>query len=118
MKYKFAILLVLIVVILSLVIGLISSYSDGRHNISKNKQTGELIVNALYTYKQEHGAFPQTLGELVPVYLNKVSTTMGGQNYFYRINSVDGFLLGFEVESRFGCGYTDKLKQWECSFGD
>jgi hypothetical protein len=118
MKYKSAILLVLIVAFLVFMSGLILSHSDGRNNINKNKQTGELIVNALNTYQQEHGTFPQVLDELVPAYINKVPTTMGGHNFFYRSDSVDGFILSFMVESRLGCGYTDKFKTWECSYGD
>jgi len=94
------------------------SIGDGKWNIRDNQTTGNTIIKALYLYKQEHDGFPKTLTDLMPKYLEKIPKTAGGQDFFYSANSVDGFFLSFEVDSRSGCGYTDKLQVWECSYGD
>jgi hypothetical protein len=83
-----------------------------------NKDRAEVIINALYEYKQAHYAFPYKLSTLVPDDLGKIPTQVGGKEFFYSTDSVDGFNLGFEVKPHFGCGYTDKYKKWECSYGD
>jgi hypothetical protein len=111
--YKFATTFSLVIILMSS-----CSESDKREDINKNQERGELIINALYIYKQAQGTFPDTLNDLAPNYLNEIPKTVEGQDYFYVTNSVDGFFISFDVEDRFGCGYTDKLKEWECSYGD
>ena len=108
------------IVIFSLIIIMVTSCSnrDGRENINKNKKTGDLVVNALYIYKETYGVFPKTLKDLLPNYLQEIPKTQGGQDFFYITDSFDGFIISFKVESRLGCGYTDKLKDWDCSYGD
>jgi hypothetical protein len=85
---------------------------------AENKARGTIIINALYKYQQDHDNFPSTLNDLVPDYLDSVPKTNGGDRFFYNTNSIDGFLLGFSVKPKFGCGYTDQSKKWECGFGD
>jgi len=83
-----------------------------------NKARAEIIIKALYEFKHDHNNFPFQLSALVPAYLDKIPTTLGDKVFFYSTDSVDGFNLGFDVTSHLGCGYTDKYKEWECSFGD
>jgi hypothetical protein len=85
---------------------------------TKNKDRAEIIIRSLYLHKEAHNSFPNELSDLVPDYLDKIPTTTGGQDYFYLANSTDGFLIFFSINSHYGCGYTDKLKEWECSSGD
>jgi hypothetical protein len=85
---------------------------------SINKERAEIIISALYEYEGEHNSFPNELSDLVPDYLEEIPTTTGGQTYFYLTNSTDGFFLAFDMNSHYGCGYTDKFKEWECSSGD
>jgi hypothetical protein len=105
-------------VMIGVIVILLPSCRGGTEIEVSNKDRGEIIIDALYKYKADHDSFPNELSALVPDYLEEVLTTTGGQNFLYRTNPTDGFFLFFEMNSDYGCGYTDKLKQWECSSGD
>ena len=83
-----------------------------------NKSRAEKIISALYEYEQAHASFPYQLSDLVPEYLDAIPTAVGGQDFFYSIDSVNGFNLSFIVKSHYGCGYSDQSQQWECGYGD
>ncbi len=83
-----------------------------------NKSRAEKIISALYEYEQAHASFPYQLSDLVPEYLDSIHTTVGGEGFFYSIDSVNGFNLSLIIKSHYGCGYTGQSQQWECSYGD
>ena len=85
---------------------------------TENKNRANVIIGALDEYQQDYLEFPNDLGKLVPDYLKTVPKTCMGKDFRYLTDSVDGFSLSFPVKSKLSCGYTDKYKQWECSFGD
>jgi hypothetical protein len=98
-----------------LIAALLSSCSE-RGNIDENEKAGERIVNALYAYKQAYGVFPNTLNDLVPDYLDKIPKTAGWHDFFYATDPIESFILDFKAAPRTYCGYTDKLKGWECGY--
>ena len=101
-----------------LIVIFLSCCRGGPEIEESNKARAETIISALYGYKSEHDSFPNQLSALVPDYLEEIPTTTGGKDYRYLTNSTDGFFLFFELNSHYGCGYTDKFREWECSSGD
>jgi len=81
-----------------------------------NKERAEVIISALYDYQQLNQTFPSSLTELTPDFLVEIPKPFLGGEFFYT-TKVDGFILSFRVRSNYGCGYTDRFGQWECSFG-
>jgi hypothetical protein len=106
------------ITILSLIVISLSACSSDADIKAANKANGKIIIAAVYEYKKDHGSFPTDLAVMVPYYLSKIPITVGGEDFFYKTNSTDGFLLGFDVRVHYGCGYTDRFKEWECSSGD
>jgi hypothetical protein len=82
----------------------------------QNTEKVQVIIDAIYRYKQINGTFPQTLDNLRPDFLKEIPTTVTGESFFYR--TVDGFLIGFSGTLHHGCRYTDQYKNWECGSGD
>jgi hypothetical protein len=108
-------------VIFLTILGLFAAFITncrGLENEKKNKEQAEMIIKSLYEYREVHNSFPNELRDLVPEFLKQIPKTTGGQEYFYLINSTDRFLISFMMSSHYGCGYSDKLKEWECSSGD
>jgi hypothetical protein len=101
-------------VVFGLIIVLLASYSE-KGSIHENEKIGEQIINALYTYKQAHGVFPNTLNDLVPDYLDEIPKTKGGHDFSYGIDPYGDFGLVFKVDARHYCG-TDNHNSWECSY--
>lgn len=83
---------------------------------SINKERAEVIISALYDFKQINNTFPGSLNELTPDFLVEIPRPVLGGEFSYT-TKVDGFILGFRLRSNYGCGYTDRFGQWECSFG-
>ncbi len=83
-----------------------------------DEERAKTIINALDQYKQANKDFPSDLNMLVPNYLDRLPTGLGGQEYFYATDPPDGFILSFEVAARYGCGYTYTSRVWECGYGD
>lgn len=107
--------IIMIVIVLCLQLALNSCVFP--ENESRNIELGNNIVVALYEYQQIHSQFPEQLKDLTPDYLGEIPKTSGGRDFFYRIDKFHGFLLVFQIDSRFGCGI-DELTEWECSYGD
>jgi len=110
--------LILIILTCSLVSVMLLSCSKALDAEAVNKRRAENIISALYEYEQEYTSFPNQLIDLVPVYIDAIPTTVEGEDFFYSIDSVNGFNLSFMVKSNFGCGYSDQSQQWECGYGD
>jgi hypothetical protein len=106
------------ITILSLIVISLSACSRDADIKAVNKANGKIIIDAVYEYKKDHGSFPTDLAVMVPDYLPKIPTTLGSEDFFYKTNSIEGFLLGFNVRLHYGCGYTDRFKEWECGSGD
>ena len=107
-----------ILMILSLAVICLSSCSSDGQIEATNQANANKVIGALYKYKQSHNSFPNDLKVLVPNYISEIPVTTGGQEFIYKTNASDGFFLYFDVREHFGCGYTDRFKQWECSSGD
>ncbi len=85
---------------------------------AENRNRAEIIISALYEFQQVHSRFPNSLIELSPEFLESIPVTVCGDDFLYRENSVYGFYIFFEVRLHYGCGFTDQLQEWECSYGD
>lgn len=101
-----------------LVLYIFTSGCERINAIAVNKMRGGAIVDALYSYKQDNGSFPNKLSLLVPKYLDVVPQTVNGDEFFYSVDIVNGFNLSFTVSKNYGCGLTDKSHEWECGYGD
>jgi hypothetical protein len=86
------------------------------NNLSKNEEKAQVIIDAIYRYKQTNGTFPQSLDNLRPDFLKEIPTTVTGDSFSY--STEDGFRIEFSVTLHHGCSYTDKYKSWECTSGD
>jgi hypothetical protein len=92
-----------------------------REEIADGTQHGNLIVNALDAYYEEHGAYPLTLDELVPAYISKIPVVITGQEYEYKLLEPDNvwgepYHLTFylKTEKNVGCSYMQRLNDWDC----
>lgn len=83
-----------------------------------NRRQADLIIDAIYEYEDIFGKFPNELDDLIPSYLDSIPTPKGGYDFFYNTNSVDGFILVYQIGPNYGCGYSDDVKDWECGYGD
>jgi hypothetical protein len=83
-----------------------------------NKNRADIIISAVYEYEKVNKAFPHQLSDLVPEFLDTIPVTIGGDDFLYRMDSVNGFSIYFDVKPHLGCGYSDQSRQWECSYGD
>ena len=78
------------------------------------------IINALEKYKNEHGKYPQRLGELVPEYLEKdPQKDDAGEIRFIYFPAEEGgsYYLRLSYPSFFGtddCSYTPAERKWSC----
>ena len=109
-RYSKLIFLILIIAII-----IPSCLSRDVHEI--NRIRGQLIINAIYEYKEENSQFPNSLDDLVPIYLESIPPALRGYDFYYRTNSVDGFVLTYQISSDFGCGFTSKVQSWGCGWG-
>jgi hypothetical protein len=114
-KAKFVLFISAVLVVLFLLAEIINSTYEF---VPRNKARAQLIIQAIYAYEQQKGHFPAALDDLRPDFLEEIPSTIGGTSFFYFTDSVDGFGIGFPVDSHYGCGYIDQYKAWECSFGD
>ena len=119
LKSKFLIGAFLFILFLFVLLFVVQVINHNRFNdVSKNEEKAQVIIDAIYRYKQINGTFPQTLDKLRPDFLKEIPTMVNGDTFFYFKNAVDGFGIGFSVTLHHGCGYTDQYKSWECSSGD
>jgi hypothetical protein len=82
-----------------------------------NMEIGNEIIVALHHYEQDNNRFPASLGDLVPIYIEEIPKTSGGKEFFYSTSELRGFYLSFKVRTRYGCGFSTRLEQWECGYG-
>lgn len=82
-----------------------------------------IIVDALEAYYQDNAAYPETLDELMPVYLNQLPSTIDGNSFSYNKNETSIYYVGYRLTRTggeniiFACGYTRVNEVWECSAG-
>lgn len=76
---------------------------------------GAPIIQALETYKKDHGAYPAALSELVPAYLPQAAATDGAGMQYSRTN--DGYELSFDYygPGANNCVYRSQRAKWKCS---
>ena len=92
---------------------------------SKNStEIGDQIVEAIERYYQDKGIYPNSLNDLVPVYIEEIPKTFTGRGFAYVLHSPDYFTLKFPFTRRsndkvqFACGYSDgvtTIGEWECT---
>lgn len=109
------------IVLGSFLILVLSACGDTTGDIPANQERANELVQAISNYAQEYGRFPDRLDVLVPEFIAEIPYTVGGREFhYYRLYEPDEYLLYFEVtdKSSYGCGYSSRLEDWECSFGD
>ena len=82
-----------------------------------NQERSEPIIQAIKSYEQDHGQFPEELGVLVPTYLTAIPRTTTGDEFRYRLHKVDGYYLCFYLSRSSGCCYYQRLDVWDCTSG-
>jgi len=115
MKIKTIIFLAFVVLCLLLTIWVLFTSSNTQERYLEEAKT---VVSAINEFEVVNQRFPDQLMDLVPNYIKSIPKDWAGHELFYSTDKVNGFNLSFQVRPNYGCGYTNKTKQWECGFGD
>jgi hypothetical protein len=82
----------------------------------ESKVIGNQIVAAIERYYQDTGSYPESLGDLIPHYLDEIPKTTTGHGFAYHLYDNDYYILEFPFTRRnIACGYTPVSKEWECT---
>jgi hypothetical protein len=76
-------------------------------------QRGDFIVECILAYHQDHGAYPETLSDLVPTYVTSIPRPVAGNDKWDYLRSADGslFTLCFgENKDMYPCAWWDSAK--------
>lgn len=88
--------------------------------IAEGKKQGDNIVNAIEKYYENEGDYPETLGDLLPNYLDEIPVTITQQTFSYELSDHFTYMLIFEIERKstddviWFCGYIRRYEFWEC----
>lgn len=81
------------------------------------RKNGEAIAGALNHYRSEHKTYPQSLLELVPIYLSDLNEPKTTWGWLYTSNG-DSFTLGYvSYVDKMGytvCKYSAEAPEWDC----
>jgi hypothetical protein len=116
-KRNFTVFAVCIVTLL----GVVGCYNE-EDVVAENEAIASSIIVAIEFYEQTYGAYPNTLDELSPEFLDQIPLTVDGYEFDYRPYPSFGYDLGFGLRNIFGgtytgCGYLPEYKVWECGSG-
>ena len=100
---------------LLIILGVLFIRSNEQNRYLEEAKT---VVSAIYKFERINQRFPDQLPDLVPSYLKSISKDWTGHELFYSTDKVNGFTLSVIIRASYGCGYTNKTKEWECGFGD
>ena len=93
---------------------------------SITKRRADIIIQQVYSYQKQHGHYPDSLAQLVPKYLAKVSSTAEGlflpppfryRTFEHQLNSsrsqtVQHFSLHYYPGSMVEATYSSRSQQW------
>ena len=97
---------------------LVGCYNE-EEAIAENEAIAVSIITALELYEQAYGAYPDTLDELSPEFMDQIPLTVDGEVFGYRGYSSAEYGLAFSLRSGLTCGYLPRSEVWECSdYGD
>jgi len=87
--------------------------------IDANQELADPVLSAINGYEEEQGYLPEQLSYLLPTYLSAIPKTVGGQDFEYYLDDINGYYLCFDVLSKpcLGCCYYGRLDFWDCSGG-
>lgn len=96
------------------------SCTSSADEIKASQERGSGIVQAIERYELDHGHLPEQLAALTPEYLAIVPKSADDKDFIYKPDRLDGYYLCFDVSSKrnLGCCYNDRLRFWDCGFGD
>ncbi len=78
-------------------------------------ETGQAIIEAIERYYQDTGIYPDSLNDLIPMYLERIPETSNGHGFAYDLYD-DWYILKFPFTRRNRvCGYSPGLDDWECT---
>lgn len=82
----------------------------------KGYAASEPVIAALEKYRNDHGAYPETLTELVPDYLPAAPTKTEDLDFSYS-KTGDGYQFSFHYlgPGMNSCTFTPESKAWDCS---
>ncbi len=74
------------------------------------------VIAALEKYRNDHGAYPESLTELVPDYLPAAPTKTEDLDFFYS-STGDSYQFSFYYigPGMNSCTFTPESKEWDCS---
>jgi hypothetical protein len=83
---------------------------------------GNDIIKAVENYYDDYGYYPNTLLDLIPIYIQLIPTTTTNQKFIYikltpsSGNGWSDYILSFELISKngYGCSYHSGNRLWEC----
>jgi hypothetical protein len=83
---------------------------------------GNLLVISIEQYKKDKGNYPNSLAELVPMYLSELPPTYAGDSFRYvklipsSLMNWDPYLISFDLssENTVRCSYSPYYRYWEC----
>jgi len=85
--------------------------------VSDDERTGDQIIAALEKYKAEQGFYPDTLNQLVPTYLGKITQPRYGEKRWdyihYCKNDSFGLAMWGQELSDDGFVYSSERRKWE-----
>ena len=102
-----------------LIIFVLISCSD--YDPQKDQKISESIIAAITAYKNDHNAYPTTLDNLIPKYIETIPLTSSRDKFRYFLSPGDGgYGLCFNTSSkkRAGCCYLSRFNLWDCTEGD
>jgi hypothetical protein len=86
--------------------------------IEANQAIADPLVHAIEEYERDHGKYPERLESLVPAYLETIPETVADAPFWYYVDDMWGFVLGFDVSGGLesDCGYTARFALWDCGW--
>ncbi|HEY6241196.1 MAG TPA: hypothetical protein VIW78_10190 [Burkholderiales bacterium] len=107
------ILLIVIAVALAAAYVAIDLYTGGEKDMLTVETRGVHMISALSTYKRESGAYPASLGQLVPKHVLAVSRCPGGAPMDYLLSGGEYMLSCPKVVFKsMPYGYDSRSKRW------
>lgn len=98
--------------------------SSLNQEINTGIERGNHIIQAIEAYHTSKGAYPATLADLSPTYLNELPMTSTGQAYFYRLFDASSplaaevYWVSFRAinQDHVACTYFRRLDYWDCNY--
>lgn len=94
----------------------LSTQTSTPHPITIGKGELMVVVEAVEKYYDDHGAYPDSITDLIPGYIAQLPYTFDGHEIWYKPSETQIYRVGFDPSERKYCVYLKKNNYLECGF--